>query len=250
MWTGARLDSVAVLTLPIREVRIETPRARRVTLSLSGHVFDFRAGQAAWLRQPGRPVRKPYSIACSPEQARAVDGLEFLVQISADGTAGPHLDAPAPGMFVEVDGPMGSFCFPPRPRGKAFLFVAGGTGIAPLRAMLWHALAAFPDRRFAMWYSVRSADEFAYGDELRLLAETGKIVLRERVTRDGDPAWTGERGRIARQDVAPYAGPDTLCCVCGPPALVQDVTGWLRDLGVPDEQILAERAQDVPGCLP
>ncbi len=211
-------------------------------LPLADHTFDFSAGQAAWLRQHGRTLRKPYSIACSPEQARQMNALEFLIQVLDDGSVGPHLDAPARGMLVDLDGPIGTFCFPPSPPGNAFLFVAGGTGIAPLRAMLWHALTLFPDRRMALVYTARSAAEFAYGQEMQGLASAGRIVLQETVTREEGPRWTGVRGRITKSHLAAHVrGAGTLCCVCGPAALVRDVTGWLRELGVPGEQILAER---------
>jgi NAD(P)H-flavin reductase len=234
---------VALLTLPIRDVRVETPRTRGVLVGLSGASFDFLAGQAVWVGQTGRGLRKPYSIASSPEQARRQDALELLIQVLADGSAGAHLDAPVPGMLVDVDGPMGRFCFPRQPPGTRFLFVAGGTGIAPLRAMLWHALSAFPDRGLALLYSARSADEFAYAGEIRELARGGRIVLRETVTREAGSSWAGERGRISRAHVAANADRrGTVCFVCGPPAMVQDVTAWLRDLDVPAEQIFAERS--------
>ena len=42
--------------------------------------------------------------------------------------------------MVDVEGPLGSFTFPADPEERRFVFIAGGTGIAPLRAMLRHAL--------------------------------------------------------------------------------------------------------------
>lgn len=232
---------MALLTLPISEVHVETPRTRAVQLSLAGNTFSFRAGQAIWLGRHGQPLRKPYSIACAPEQARAKDAIELLIQVAADSNAGPHLGVPMPGTIVDVEGPMGEFSFPVDPPGRRFLFVAGGTGIAPLRAMLWHALSAFPERRVALLYSARTPDEFAYAGEMRHLAQQGRIALRETVTRETGARWTGERGRISPTHIAPVVvDPDVLCFVCGPPAMVQDVVGWLRERGVPAERILAE----------
>ncbi len=233
---------MALLTLPIFDVRIETPRARSVRLSLGGRAFTFCPGQAVWLGRHGQPLRKPYSLACAPEQAVEQDAIELLVQVGSDGSAGTHLGVPVPDLVLDVEGPMGEFCFPDRPPGRRFLFVAGGTGIAPLRAMLWHALSAFADRPRALFYSVRSADEFAYASEMRDLARRGSIVLRETVTRETSAHWTGERGRLTRAQIAGIVDepPDTLAFVCGPPAMVQDVTAWLRQIGVPESQILAE----------
>ena len=230
-----------LLTLPVLDVRIETPRTRSVRLSLAGRPFAFRAGQAVQVGRHGRRLRKPYSIASAPEQVLEQHAIELLVQVGADGSAGAHLGAPVPDVRFDVDGPTGDFRFPVRPPGRRLLFVAGGTGIAPLRSMLWHALSAFPGRPCALFYSARSADEFAYASELRDLAQQGRLALRQTVTRDVGAQWPGERGRVTREQIAEMAGgTETLCLVCGPPAMVQDVTGWLREIGVPQEQILSE----------
>ncbi|MGE5358611.1 MAG: FAD-binding oxidoreductase [Bacteroidales bacterium] len=228
------------LSLPIREVRVETPRTRVVRLALSGRPFDFRPGQSLVVGLHGQALRKPYSIACSPEQARALDAIELLVQVGSDASAGAHLGAPAAGDILSLDGPFGTFCFPDTPVERDFLFIAGGTGIAPLRSMLWHALAAITDARASLFYSARAADEFAYRDEFRQLAVAGRLVLRETVTREVATGWTGETGRITRAHVAATATPATLCFVCGPPTLVEDVTGWLTEIGIAREKILSE----------
>jgi NAD(P)H-flavin reductase len=232
---------VPTLALPVADVRVETPRTRVVRVLLSGRAFDFRPGQYVSAGLHGQPLRKPYSIACSVEQSREMDGLELLVQVGAEGSAGAHLGTPAKGDVLDVSGPKGDFRFPRAPRERHFLFVAGGTGIAPLRAMLWHELAAFPGGRTSLVYSARAVSEFAYAAELRELAARGRILLWETVTRDDGTAWTGERGRMRRQHVERMvATPDTLCFVCGPQALVGDVTGWLRDMGISTERIRAE----------
>ena len=68
------------------------------------------------------------------------------------------------------------------------LLVAGGTGIAPLRSMLGEALEPARSPIAHVIYSARTADEFAYRDELEALAADGRIDLTLTVTRDGD-AW-------------------------------------------------------------
>src|SRR5207249_1797728 len=140
----------------------------------------------------------------------------------ANGTPGPHLQLER-GRAVDVDGPHGSFTFPAAPAERRFVFIAGGTGIAPLRAMLYHALT-IPHEQIGLFYSVRTPDEFAYEAELRGLAQHGHIELRQTVTRTVDDAWSGARGRIGRADLqALVHNPATLCFVCGPPALVAEM---------------------------
>jgi ring-1,2-phenylacetyl-CoA epoxidase subunit PaaE len=228
-----------LLTLPIREVLAATPRARIARLDLDGRRFDYAPGQAAALASHGQETRIPYSIAASPEDSRRDGTLEFLIGVNAEGVAGPHLILEA-GQLVDVEGPLGGFTFPIAPEERRFVFVAGGTGIAPLRAMLRQALM-LPHSTVGLFYSARAPDEFAYRRELRALAKAGRIELRQTVTRAGDERWNGSRGRFTRETLAELVhDPATLCFVCGPQSLVDEMRTALADLGVDAARIRAE----------
>ena len=229
-----------VLTLPIREVLPATPRARIVRIALQGGRVPYRPGQALLVATHGRPRRRPYSIAGSPEDAASDDMLELLVGVDEEGSPGAHLTL-APDALVDVEGPMGRFTFPDNPQEERFVFIAGGTGIAPLRAMLRHALR-MPHRQIGLLYSARTPDDFAYERELRALAEAGRIELRQTVTRDvGANSWSGTRGRIGRAALAPLVhDPATLCFICGPPTLVEEMPRLLDELGIPQDRIRIE----------
>ena len=228
-----------MVTLPIRDVQQATPRARILRLDLHGGWFPYVAGQAVLIAAEGGPVRRPYSIAASPEDARREGCLELLVGVDANGSPGPHLTLAA-GARVDVEGPLGSFTFPAQPEEQHFVFIAGGTGIAPLRAMLHQALA-LPGSWIAVFYSARTPDEFAYQDELKALADAGRIELRQTVTRTADDGWQGKRGRIDRGELGRLIhDPRTLCFVCGPPTLVAEMPAVLGDLGVERRRIRLE----------
>lgn len=228
-----------MITLPIRDVRAATPRARSVRLDLGGRAFPYVAGQAVLIATHGATKRQPYSIAASPEDARRDDCLELLVGVDAEGRPGPHLVLDR-GTPVDVEGPLGSFTFPPQPRERRFVFIAGGSGIAPLRAMLHHALA-IPHREVGVFYSARTPAEFAYQEELRALADAGQIELRQTVTRTVGDDWRGARGRIDRAELQRLIhDPETLCFVCGPPSLVEDMPKLLSEIGIPRQRIRIE----------
>ena len=227
-----------LLTLGIREVLPATPRARVVRIELDGAAFEYLAGQAVLVGATGGPGR-PYSMAAPPEEARRSGCLELLVGVGANLSPGPHLTLDA-GRVVDVEGPIGSFTFPPAPTERRFVFIAGGTGIAPLRAMLRHALT-IRGHRIGLLYSARTPDEFAYEDELRLLAAEGRIELRQTVTRTVEGDWNGSRGRIGRAELQELLhNPESLCFICGPPALVGEMSGLLEELGVARPLIRAE----------
>jgi ferredoxin-NADP reductase len=228
-----------IATLPIREVLPATPRARVVRLDGRGTAFDYAPGQAVIVGAHGQPRRRPYSIAAAPEDTRRDGWLELLVGVDADGQPGEHLEL-APGALVDVEGPVGTFTFPDSPAERRFVFIAGGTGIAPLRAMLRHALV-IPHRDIGLFYSARTPEEFAYEPELRALAASGAIALRQTVTRANDRDWSGARGRLDRAALSELVhDPATLCFVCGPPALVAEMPAVLAALGISRERIRME----------
>jgi NAD(P)H-flavin reductase len=212
-----------------------------VSLAIHDCSFEFKAGQAVIIGAHGTHARRPYSIASSPESAADTQALEFLVGLDETGSPGPHLPTLARGTLVDVEGPLGTFTFPERLSHRRLLFVAGGTGIAPLRAMLDHALRTHPAERISLLYSARRADEFAFMPELRAREAAGQLELHPTVTRD-DLEWAGGRGRIGRAhfEAVLHDRLDTLCFICGPGSLVTEAVTTLTDLGVPRAAIRTE----------
>ena len=228
------------LTLRLREILHATPRSRLVRIDLGDEMFPYLPGQALLIASHGAERRRPYSIAAAPEHAARAGYLELLVGVDAAGHAGPHLVLEPSGL-VDVEGPVGRFVFPPNPEERRFVFIAGGTGIAPLRAMLYRAMDV-PHDQISVFYSARTASEFAFEDELRALARDGRIELKQTVTREAAPSnWHGTEGRIAPAHLGTLLhDPATLCFICGPPALVDEMPRALRALGIQDARIRIE----------
>jgi ferredoxin-NADP reductase len=229
-----------VLTRPVRALVESTPTTRVLRLDLGDEPFVFRAGQAALIGAHGQPHRRPYSIASSPEEARRHHRLEFLLKVEATGEPGLHLPGLHVGMRIDLDGPSGAFILPDSTDAPAFLFVAGGTGIAPLRSMVRHLIGTRDPRPIAVLYSARRPDEFAYGQELRRLARRGLLKLLLTVTGEVSE-WSGERGRIGIAHLAAaLPSRDALAFICGPPSLVEDVPPLLLKLGASAARIRIE----------
>jgi ferredoxin-NADP reductase len=188
----------------------------------------------------GQPERVPYSIASAPQETREHGALEFLLKRERDAW-GSHLAGLRTGAKVALQGPFGSFVFPDGPQERQFLFVAGGTGIAPLRSMICHALRACPDGRLHLLYSARTPLDFAYLRELRRFSREGRLELALTATREVPARWHGERGRITLDRLARLVEtPETLCFVCGPAAMVEEVPRMLLTLGIGRERIRIE----------
>lgn len=228
-------------TVRVRHVTHATPRTRHITLDFSDTEFPFAAGQAVMVGLHASPLSKPYSIASAPWESRKTGVVQLLAQIDDTGSPDPHLELAEPGTLLDVEGPFGSFGLPVEFDAVPLLFVAGGTGIAPLRSMLMERLARPGAADIAVVFSARSADEFAYRTELEAMAAAGRIRVWFTVTRP-DQQWPGRKGRIddalLREALSSLEG---CCMVCGPPALVSGVTELLVKVGVAPDRVLTER---------
>ena len=232
----------------VASARRATRSARIVRVRLDGAPFAYRAGQAALLGPAESDDRVPYSIASSPEETAASGTLEFLIKHEPDGSWGSDFGPLRRGTRLAIRGPVGSFTFPEDPPETHFLFIGGGTGIAPLRAMIHHVLqkgsgpgAQGAANRVNLLYSARTPDDFAYGPEFRRLARRGEISLVLTATRHSTPRWKGKRGRIIPGELALLVDDAaTLCFVCGPTAMVADVPVMLEELGIHRSRIRVE----------
>jgi ferredoxin-NADP reductase len=214
-------------------------RTRLLTIDISGHPFQYAAGQAVMMAAHGSPSRRPFSIACSPERSVETGTLELLIALEGGSE---DLGWARSGAMVDLEGPLGTFTFPMTLEQSRLLFVAGGTGIAPVRAMLDHALRCHPSEKVSLLYSTRRSDEFAFVEELRTHERAGRLELHQTVTREDSGSWDGRRGRIGRShfEAVLHDPASTLCFVCGPPSLVSESAAMLSELGVPAALIRTE----------
>ena len=230
-----------MLPAVIDRVQRATPRSVLLQVALA-RPLTFNAGQAVLVGAKGTGLQRPYSVAVGPHEAARTGHLELLVGLGANGMPGPHLPSLSTGTVLEIDGPIGTFWYPDAVAEPAVLFVAGGSGIAPLRAMWHEALGAASPPEVSVLYSARTAEEFAFDDELTALSRDGRVRYEKTATRETSRRWSGNLGRISRAQLeAVVARPDdTLCFVCGPEALVHEVPRMLRDIGVAPGRIRVE----------
>jgi ferredoxin-NADP reductase len=232
---------VSDLVLRVSSVRRATLSSCIVRLDLGHLPFHYRAGQVATLGPAGSPERIPYSIASAPEETDRTGSIEFLIKTDSSGRWGEHFEPVRRGARLSVRGPSGSFTFPEAPRERHFLFIAGGTGIAPLRSMIRHAVLSGHSGRIRLLYSARTPHDFAFRSELRGMARRGQITLALTATREMPPGWRGARGRIVTAHLSALVDDRaTLCFVCGPASMVAEVPLILQDLGIDRTRIRME----------
>jgi ferredoxin-NADP reductase len=125
------------------------------------------------------------------------------------------------------------------------LLVGGGSGIAPLMAMIRARRAAGVRVPFRLIYSVRTPEERYYAAELRRLERAGDgLDVAYIYTRTAPEGWTRPVGRIGADDIVAHGWPPDfgpICFVCGPTGFVETVTSILTTLGHDPNVIKTER---------
>lgn len=227
-----------------------SPSIARFRVRPDAGIPAFQAGQyfALGIDGDGRPLQRPYSTASARGED---DTLEFLVRLVPHGELTPRLWGLAAGDRVRLGRPKGRFV-PDAGDTRRALYVATGTGIAPLLSMLESGLRETDDgparRRPIVVHGVSRPMDLAYLDRLATLHAAGRVRYVPAVSRPADPSaagWTGATGRVDAllPRVLAEAGAlpgDTVAFICGNPGMTDAAAAALRAFGLPDEAIRSE----------
>lgn len=218
--------------LPARIAAIEdlAPDLRRVLLKLPrAEPFPYRAGQYLdILAADGE--RRSYSIASAPEPGAL---LELHLRRGTPGGVGARLfDSLAPAGLLEIEGPFGDFAFDAHDPARPLVLVAGGTGFAPVRAILYAALAA-GDFPVFLYRGARTAEELYDHDALLGLERTSPrlryvAVLSEQAP--PPPLRAGWLHEAVCADFAHFASASFYAA--GPPPMLKALRSALIELGL------------------
>jgi predicted ferric reductase len=220
---------------------------RRVRVVPDGHAgFAFQPGQFAWMatsRSPMLAQEHPLSIASSAEIGP--DGaIEFAIKALGDWSGGvvPGL---RPGARLWVDGPFGAFSPDRWSDATGLTLIAGGIGIAPMRAMLLSMRDRRDGRPVVLFYAASDATRAVFLDELRALEADLALRVVSVFERPG-AGWSGERGFVTGEVLArhlPADRRDWEYFACGPLPMMAAVERALLGLGVPAARVHTERFQ-------
>jgi ferredoxin-NADP reductase len=232
------------LLADVVETVVETPRTTSLVLSVPGWGGHL-PGQHVDVRltaEDGYQAQRSYSIASALDGER----VELTVERLDDGEVSPYLaDELRPGDKLELRGPIGGYFTWEVANGGPLLLVAGGSGIAPLMAMIRHRAAAGDHVPARLLYSSRSYDDIIYREELaRLAAADSTCEVIHTLTRSQPADWAGYRRRIDEAMLAEVAWPPAnrpLVYVCGPTRLVESVASALIALGHEPGRVKTER---------
>jgi ferredoxin-NADP reductase len=227
----------------VRALVEETPQVRSIVVDLPGW-RGHRAGQHVDVRltaSDGYQAQRSYSIASAPED----DAVILTVERLADGEVSPYLvDELRVGDELELRGPIGGYFVWQPSFGGPLLFVAGGSGIVPFRAMLRHHSAIGSTVPVCVLYSTRSLARFIYRDEVMKIAAQDGVDVSVTLTGEQPAGWQGYGRRIDRDMLAEVGWPPAarpLAYLCGPTGFVEAAADALIALGHDPGRIRTER---------
>jgi ferredoxin-NADP reductase len=237
-------------TLVRRELLTESIALLRVRPDNGPVAFD--AGQYVSLGLPLADglLQRPYSPA-NPPGADA--DLELLVRRVPDGQLTPLLWELPLGARLRIGSAKGLFRLIPDDR-RHHLFVATGTGLAPMLSMIATLLARQAPPPITLVHGVRYPDELAYRERIAAWAERGRVRFTAAVSRPQGPSNNDDgvlEGRLP--DLMPTLWPlldtapaGTVAYLCGNPAVVQRVGEFLRSAGVRQDAVRTEEYWPAP----
>ncbi|MBO8150779.1 2Fe-2S iron-sulfur cluster binding domain-containing protein (plasmid) [Rhodococcus sp. ZPP] len=179
-------------------------------------------------------ISRDFSMCHLPRGDRL---LSFQIKVYPDGQFSSYIGSKAQvGDPITVEGPMGKFVY--RDTGRIPVFIAGGTGLAPIIAMLRALEETSPSQEAILFFGNTNPGDVYYTDELKELCTSLPNLKVSFSLLRPDSTWGGEVGLVT-ESLARYISPRAPSYeyyFCGAPVMIDAVTRILEELGVPRNQ--------------
>lgn len=237
----------------VREYRAEVSRLRdltydikEVTLKLAdSDKMSFKAGQFIQFEVPAykltdEPVYRAYSIASAPVNNGEVE-LEIRLVPNGICTTYVHKYLKE-GDQVVINGPYGDFFL--RDTDRDIVFIAGGSGMAPIKSILLDMAARGVARKVTYFFGARTRADLFLVAEMQALEEklANFSFVPSLSAPEEDDNWKGETGMIT-DTVAKHlsSGDSVEAYLCGSPGMIDACVKVLTAGGVPEELIYYDK---------
>ena len=221
--------------LVIVSARDQAPSTRSFNLRPQGtssyQAISFTPGQVAILKVDDE--QGYFAFAGAPDDPE----LEVLVKQKIG--ASKIIYDMNPGQTVELVGIAGHGFDLDKQRQRDLVFVAMGTGVAPLRSALRHVLKHKDEfGQLVVLYGARTPDDFCYRHEVDAWADAG-VELRQVISRPHGHDWSGPTGYV--QSLLDHVMPNLsspVALICGSLEMMNETKTTLASMGFKPEEIL------------
>jgi len=244
-------DDVEIRDLPCRVARKQllAPDVMALFLQLPAvERFTFLAGQYLDIMLPGER-RRSFSIASPPHDSSLIElhvrrapGGEFTQKV---------FEELKEKSLLRIEGPLGQFCYRHHP-GLPAILVGGGTGYAPLKAMIRHVLENNVERELHLYWGVRTGADLYEDQRIREWAAQHANFNYTPVLSEAAPQenWSGRTGFVHDAVVADY--PDLSAVeiyASGPPAMIEAIKQAGSSRGLTADRLHFDSFEYAPDAL-
>lgn len=231
--TGAVISAHRALTHDIAEIVVALD-----------HDLQYTAGQYAELRMDDIKGPRSYSFATSPDDADRRRATFYVRHVPGGQFSDWLFDTNRVGTHLQLAGPFGDLWL--RPAEQPLLCVAGGSGLAPIKALLEDAARRGSARQTVLLFGARTQHDLYCLAEMEGLRRSWNGQFDFRAVLSEEPpesAWTGARGFVtdAVHELPTQLLHDCHIYTCGPPAMIDALETAVGEIRTDIEHFYADR---------
>jgi CDP-4-dehydro-6-deoxyglucose reductase, E3 len=234
---SARLTQKLLIAPEVLALRLEPEQPLSDPTHLAGQYLEFVLADGK---------RRPFSIANAP---RADQSLELHVRkVAGGGFTQSLFEQSQLGDRFEIDLPHGTFV-PRADSDRQLIFVAGGTGFAPIKALLEHFAEQNPARSAHLYWGARVASDFYRPEQIDIFKSQMPNLLYTGVLSEQANAETryGNLHDVLLEDYPNLLGVDVY--MSGPPAMISAARAAFLAAGLPEDRLYYDSFEFAPDVL-
>jgi Na+-transporting NADH:ubiquinone oxidoreductase subunit F len=246
IWIPEELFNVQEYKTRVVSIKDLTYDIKQIILALiEPPEINFRAGQYIQFEVPEyelspEPVYRAYSMASQPSRKNEV---ELEIRLVPNGICTTYVfNYLKEGDIVTINGPYGEFYL--RDSSRDILFIAGGSGMAPIKSMLYDMAEKNINRKATYFFGARSRRDLFLIEEMKELEGSLKGFRFIPALSNPQPEdnWSGETGLITEVlDRYISSGENTEAYLCGSPGMIDAAINVLTKKGIPEEFIYYDK---------
>ncbi len=226
----ARITSLEKLSHDVMEMQLTLPKGKRLQF-YAGHYIEFLLKD---------DKKRAFSLANAPVDD---ESLKLHLRLIEGGYFTTHVfNGMKEKALVRIHGPLGSF-FVRSGSERPLIFIAGGTGFAPIKAMVEQLIAEDNQREIHIYWGARAKEDL-YSNELaeKWEQQYNHIhyvpVLSSPKTTD---QWQGREGFVHQSVADDFSDLSTYeVYMAGPPPMINAAKKQFNQQGLPNEQMFSD----------